>query len=84
LDEKKFGTNIFLIENFFVAISFPREQFGGKNILVETFFGRKLFLAENFLLQNYFLRKILDEKNFGRNILWSKVLLLNIISSETR
>ena len=47
-----------------------------KKILVENFFGRNFFfLVEYFFVAKSFPRKQ-DEKHFGRNIFWSKIILL--------
>ena len=59
-----------MVENFFVAKSFPRKVWMEKN-LVEIFFGREFFLVEKFFVAKSFPRQVwmennLIEKFFGR------------------
>jgi len=67
LVEKFFDRKFFLVENVFVCKIISSQNLDEK-ILVEK------CLVEFFLY--HFLGNRLDEKNFGRKIVWSKILLL--------
>jgi hypothetical protein len=60
LDENVFGGKLFLVENVFVAKSFPRKVLM-KKILVEIFFLSKIVFARNF----FYFAKSFPRKKFG-------------------
>ena len=59
MDDKNVGRKFFLVENFFVAKSVPR------NSLDEKKFGRQIFKRKYVLVEIFFVANSFPRKQFG-------------------